>query len=82
MESLEKELGEMTTHITNCENKLAMLEPENNKLKADIESMRSEMKSTIFEASETAAEEVRCLKVKFRNSYKYNLFNLMKMLLL
>ena len=75
IESLEKELREMTTHITDCENKLAVLEPENNKLNADIGSVREQMKSAISEASETAAEEVRCLKVKHRNSYKYNFFN-------
>jgi molecular chaperone GrpE (heat shock protein) len=54
----------MATHITECENKLAALEPENKKLKAEIESVREQMKNTISEASETAAEEVRCLKVR------------------
>ena len=60
----------MTTHITDCENKLAVLEPENKKLKNDIESVREQMKNAISEASETAAEEVRCLKVKHWNSCK------------
>ena len=54
----------MTTHITDCENKLAVLEPENNKLNADIGSVREQMKSAISEASETAAEEVGCLKAE------------------
>jgi hypothetical protein len=53
----------MATHITECENKLTTLEPENRILKADIESVREQMKNIISEASETAEEEVRCLKV-------------------
>ena len=53
----------MATHINECESKLEVLEPENGKLKEDIESVRAQMKKAITEASETAEEEVRCLKV-------------------
>ena len=71
----------MATHITECENKLAALEPENKKLKAEIESVREQMKNTISEASETAEEEVRCLKVNHFNSNK-NYWDLLNRILM
>ena len=66
----------MTTHIADCEGKIAVLDPENEKLKSDIEIVREQMKRTVTEASEEAAEEVRCIKVNFLiPKYIFRVFN-------
>ena len=64
IKTLEKEVSDMTTHITDCEKTISGLEPENDQLKKDLESLEEQMKKSIAEASENAEEEVRCLKVK------------------
>ena len=63
IKNLEKEVSDMTTHITDCEKTISGLEPENDKLKKDLESLEEQVKKSIAEASENAEEEVRCLKV-------------------
>ena len=51
------------TDQTDCYAKISALENRNRELENDIESLREQMTRTITEVSETAAEEVRCLKV-------------------
>ena len=55
----------MTAHITECEKTLSVVEPENEKLKKDLEMLQEQMNKSLVEASENAEEEVRCLKVIF-----------------
>merc|ERR1719288_114408 len=52
----------MTAHITECEKTLSVVEPENEKLKKDLEMLQEQMNKSLVEASENAEEEVRCLK--------------------
>lgn len=63
IKSMEKEVGDMTTHINECETTLSEIEPENEKLKKDLEDLQEQTKRSIAEASENAEEEIRCLKV-------------------
>ena len=53
----------MTATETDCLAKITALEGKNKELENDIQSLREQMRRTITEASETADEEVRCLKV-------------------
>ena len=62
---MEKEVCDMTTHINECEKTLSELEPENEKLKTELESLHEQSKRSITEATENAEEEIRCLKVGF-----------------
>ena len=59
----EKEIADMGNHISECEKKLSLLEPENEELKAAIEDVHDKMNKTVSEASENAEEEARFLKV-------------------
>ena len=49
---MEKELSDMTTHINECETTLSEVEPENEKLKKDLEELHEQTKRSIIEASE------------------------------
>ena len=60
---MEKEVSDMTIHINECEKTLSEVEPENEKLKKDLEELHEQTKRSIIEASENAEEEIRCLKV-------------------
>ena len=53
----------MTATETDCLAKIATLEDKNREVENDIQSLREQMRKTITEASETAEEEIRCLKV-------------------
>ena len=53
----------MTATESDCLAKIATLEGKNRELENDIQSLREQMRRTITEASETAEEEIRCLKV-------------------
>ena len=63
MENCEKEIADMGYHISECEKKLSLLEPENEELKATIEDVHEQMNKTVSEATENAEEEARFLKV-------------------
>ena len=63
MENCEKEIADMGNHISECEKKLSLLEPENEELKAAIEDVHEQMNKTVSEATENAEEEARFLKV-------------------
>ena len=65
IKNLEKEVSDMTAHITECEKTLSVVEPENEKLKKDLEMLQEQMNKSLVEATENAEEEVRCLKVIF-----------------
>ena len=60
---MEKEVSDMTNHINECETTLSEVEPENEKLKKDLDDLHEQTKRSIAEASENAEEEIRCLKV-------------------
>ena len=60
---MEKEVCDMTAHIDECETTLSEVEPENEKLKKELEDLHEQTKRSITEASENAEEEIRCLKV-------------------
>ena len=63
IKNMEKEVSDMTAHIDECETTLSEVEPENEKLKKDLEDLHEQTKRSIAEASENAEEEIRCLKV-------------------
>ena len=63
LENCEKEISDMGNHISECEKKLSLLEPENEELKAAIEDVHEQMNKTVTEATENAEEEARFLKV-------------------
>ena len=67
LENLEKEVSSFTIHLDDYEKNLSISETENKELKIKIETLDEQLKRTISEASETAAEEVRCLKVNGSN---------------
>ena len=64
---MEKEVSDMTNHINECETTLSEVEPENEKLKKDLEDLNEQTKRSIAEASENAEEEIRCLKVNLEH---------------